>query len=141
MTIADKVRSTFLDPTDRTSVQFVRAIFVGAAAFSVDVGTLWALTGLGHVHYLVSAACGFVLGLAVNYVLSTGWVFNRRTLDSRTMEFAVFALIGLVGLGLTELLMWLLTDIGGLFYLVSKIVTTVVVYSWNFGARKRLLFR
>lgn len=36
--------------------------------------------------------------------------------------------------------MWLLSDILGLWYMLSKAVTTVVTYLWNFFARKYLLF-
>ena len=62
-------------------------------------------------------------------------------MKNRAAEAGVFALIGISGLGLTELLMWLLAGKAGLHYLVSKIVTTVIVFFWNFAAKKILLFR
>ncbi|HEX8986075.1 MAG TPA: GtrA family protein, partial [Bryobacteraceae bacterium] len=80
--------------------EFLRYIVVGGLAFLVDAGTLFLLTALAHVPYLVSAAAGFLLGLVANYVLSRRWVFRNRTLSSTAVEFTVFTLIGLVGLGL-----------------------------------------
>ena len=49
--------------------------------------------------------------------------------------------VGIVGLGLTELLMWLLTGKAGIHYLVAKVITTVIVFVWNFSAKKLILFR
>ena len=55
---------------------------------------------------------------------------------SREAEFMVFVIISLIGLGLTELLMWVFTDGLGLFYLLSKAIAAVIVLLWNFFAKK-----
>lgn len=134
-------RQWLIEPTESTTIQFGRYIFVGGLAFVVDIGTLFLLTSKAEVHYLVSAALAFLLGLMANYILSRGWVFPRRALQNATLEFAVFGAIGVVGLGLNELGMWLLSSFLGLYYLYSKLITTAVVFFWNFGARKMSLFR
>jgi putative flippase GtrA len=54
------------------------------------------------------------------------------------VRFLLFAAIGLVGLGLLNGIMWVLTDWLGLFYLWSKVGATVVVYLWNFFARRSM---
>jgi putative flippase GtrA len=56
------------------------------------------------------------------------------------VEFLVFAGIGVIGLGLNELIIWFFTARIGLHYLASKIVSTVAIYCWNFFARKVALF-
>lgn len=127
--------------SDNTYIQFARYTIVGSVALAVDFAVLFLLTRFAGLYYLTSAALSFLLGLAVNYTLSRAWVFNRRTLGSATLEFTIFAAIGVAGLGLNELGMWLLTSKAGLNYLLSKIVTAAFVYIWNFGARKYSLFR
>jgi len=134
------IRSILIAKTNNTFLQLFRYTFVGGIAFLADFGTLFLLTEFLHVQYLVSAGVAFVFGLTINYFLSVLWVFNSRTLENRFMEFLLFAVIGLVGLGLTELFLWILTDIFLIYYLFSKIITTVVVYFWNFFARKFMLF-
>ena len=62
-------------------------------------------------------------------------------MKSRTAEVAIFVLIGVVGLGFTELLMWLFAGRAGFHYLPSKLLTTALVFIWNFAAKKLLLFR
>jgi len=131
----------FTDKTDSLLIQLFRYTFVGGIAFLVDFGSLFALTEFCGVHYLISAAIAFILGLVTNYLLSIIWVFSRRTLKSRWLELYIFALIGVVGLGFNELFIWFFTERVNLHYLLSKIVSTVFVYLWNFFARKYILFR
>ena len=134
-------RRLLFGSSDSTTVQFARYTVVGGFAFAVDFGVLFLLTHFAGVYYLISAAISFVLGLAVNYVLSRAWVFSHRTMSNATLEFTFFSLIGVAGLGLNEFGMWLLASKCGLQYLLAKIVTAVFVYVWNFGARKYSLFR
>jgi putative flippase GtrA len=123
-----------------TLAQLFRYTFVGGLAFIVDFSSLFVLTQFLKIYYLVSAAVGFLLGLALNYGLSITWVFAKRSVEKRWVEFLVFALIGVVGLALNEFFMWLFTEIFHFHYLLSKIGSTLFVYLWNFFARKFALF-
>lgn len=127
-------------PTDNVWIQLFRYFFVGGTAFAVDFGLLWVLTEWGGLHYLLSAAFSFAAGLTVNYILSMLWVFKVHTLRNRIAEFTAFALIGLAGLCLNEAIIWCVTELLNLHYLASKIISTAMVFFWNFMARKYLLF-
>jgi putative flippase GtrA len=136
-----RLRELALARTDKTSVQFLRYLVVGGIAYAVDFGVLFILTEAAGFHYLLSAALSFLLGLVVNYCLSVVWVFPRRAMADKRMEFLVFAAVGLVGLGLNEGIIWFFTARLKIYYLLSKIAASVVVLLWNFFARKRILFR
>jgi putative flippase GtrA len=133
--------SLLWEKTDDVLLQFLRYTCVGGIAFSVDFSTLFILTELFGIYYLISAAFAFVLGLVTNYCASVLWVFNKRTLQSRFLEFAAFALIGLVGLGLNEFFLWLFTEEFAIHYLLSKMISAVLVYLFNFISRRLVLFR
>lgn len=121
--------------------EFVRYFIASAAALAMDIGTLYLLTDVFGVPYLYSGAGAFMLGLAVVYILSISWVFERRLVKNVAAEFFFFALIGLVGLALNEGVLYVLTGVLGFFYLFSKIASVAVVFTWNFFARKYMLFR
>jgi putative flippase GtrA len=127
--------------TDQTHIQFFRYIFVGGIAFLVQFSSLYLFTSIFGIYYLVSTAIAFILGLIANYALSISWVFNKRTLDNMWSEFTIFAIIGVVGLGLTEITMWFFTDYIGLYYLISQIIAAALILFWNFFARKFTLFK
>ena len=126
--------------TNNTLIQLFRYTFVGGIAFIFDFSTLYILTEYFNIHYLISAAIAFLLGLTINYFLSIMWVFQKRSLKSKYIEFIVFALIGIIGLTLNEFIIWFFTEIVNIHYLLSKLISTVFVYLWNFFIRKYFLF-
>ncbi len=127
--------------TSNIFIQLFRYTIVGGIAFIFDFGTLYILTEFFNVYYLFSAGVAFLLGLSVNYLLSIIWVFEKHRVKSRYFEFIVFSLIGVVGLALNEFFIWFFTETIGFYYLLSKILSVVFVYLWNFFIRKFTLFR
>ena len=112
-----------------------------AVCFALDFATLALLTEVFGLFYLLSAAVSFSLGTTLSYILSVRWVFRARRVPSKAVEYGLFFIIGAVGLALNEALLWLFTEKLLLFYLLSKIAAGALVFFWNFGARKLLLFR
>jgi putative flippase GtrA len=121
--------------------QFGRYLLVGGTAFVADFTTLAVLTESGAVGVLGAAALAFLVGTQVNYFLSTRWVFTSRRVKDRRLEFALFASVGLMGLGLNELIIWALHHRLGVHYLLAKVASAALVLGWNFLVRKRTLFR
>lgn len=136
----------FSGDTNNTFIQFFRYCFVGGVATIADWGVSYLLFHFVFNDNLAVEAnvISFVVGLIVNYTLSTSWIFKNSNVDNRLVEFAVFAAIGLVGLlltaGVTKLFWWKLSDVTNLYQIIGKIVSTVVAFLWNFFARKFVLF-
>lgn len=126
--------------TDSLPGQFLRYFLVGSVAFLVDFALLFLFTEFGHIHYLLSASVAFMAGIAVNYALSVSWVFDHRSVNNRIHEFAIFAVIGILGLAFNAALIWSFTELVGFHYLGSKMVAAALIFLFNFGARKVLLF-
>ena len=135
------VQGLFRKPTTNAMVQFFRYAFVGGFAALVDWAVVWLVERLG-AHYQVGVVCGFFAGLTVNYLLSKWLVFQvEKARTGAGGEFLGYALIGAVGLLLTMGLVHALTEWAGLFFMLSKIIATLIVRVWNFVARKLLLYR
>jgi len=76
--------------------------------------------------------------VVVNYILSMRFVFEAKN-ENKSFEFVVFVVLSAIGLGLTELLMWVMVDKFSVHYMISKIVVTGIVMVYNFITRKVLL--
>lgn len=118
--------------------EFMRYAVVGGVAFLADFGVLQLGLYLG-LHYLWATAAGFVVGLVVNYLLCVSWAW-RGTRATTSRDFLVFSLVGLGGLGLTELLMRLAVGWAGMPPQLAKLPITAVVFLWNFALRRMLVF-
>ncbi|MFW5728945.1 MAG: GtrA family protein, partial [Spirochaetota bacterium] len=109
-------------------------------AFVIDMSLLYAITEWLGVHYLVSNIIASVTAMVSNYLLSVWWVFSKRRVGNRAAEFSIFMLTGVAGLGLNQLLLWLFTDVVGLYYMISKFIAAVIGYLSKFFVRRSLLF-
>jgi putative flippase GtrA len=127
--------------SDRTAVNLLRSISASGISFGLDFGILVLLTEIAGLHYLLSNGIGFLAGTTLNYLLCIVWVFSKRTVKNRHLEYWLFIVIGASGVGLNELFIWTFTDTIGIYYLYSKIIAGCIVFSYNFLTRKYLLFR
>ena len=129
------------EPAASPVEEFLRYGAASAIALFVDFTTLVLLTEVGGLHYLASAAVGFCFGIVAAYLLSIHWVFAARRLASVPVESALFLLIGVAGLGINHVAMLGLTEAAHLPYALSKIGSAGLVFTFNFIARKTVLFR
>ena len=121
--------------------EFIRYVVASAIALVLDIATLSFLTSVAGVPYLLSGAIAFLVGLTAVYFLSVRWVFAERTLSNPWAEFLLFAGIGVVGLMINEVILYVFTSLFGFFYLFSKMASVIFVFTWNFGVRKIFLFK
>lgn len=120
--------------------QLIKFGAVGVIAFIIDYGCLILLTEKVGLNYLLSGAAAFCVSVVFNYVLSIVWVFDTdNKKHSGSIRFAVFIILSIVGLGLTELFLWVFTDKAGLDYRLAKIIATAIVMVYNFITRKLFL--
>ncbi len=150
----------FIEETTNTFIQFFRSLFVGGIATVADIGVLVLFRELFGMPEKGATVFGFIAGLTVNYIVSTFWVFAKAKVKNRVVDFIAFAVIGIIGLGLTELIIapFAMEGFFGMgyfvkhatfgtlipvdkYYIVGKLVATVLVYIWNFCARKFILYR
>jgi putative flippase GtrA len=112
---------------------------VSAAALAGDTSA-YALALQAGSPLAAAVALGFAIGLCVAYAGSVLWVFDQHRLHDRRAEFAAFAVIGLLGLLLTQASLWWLVAQQHWPAVPAKLLTAVGVFAFNFTLRKLLLF-
>ena len=121
-------------------MQAFRFGVVGLIALVADFSCLLGAVEFLGLNYLVAAAIGYSIGICVNYLLCVRWVFPCRQFQDRRTEFFLFFLIGLIGLVLTEFLLWIGTEVFGIDFRISKIAALFICTVWNFLLRKVVIF-
>ena len=112
---------------------------VSVVALACDWGLLVGFSAVG-LPYLVASAMSFTVGMAVAYALSIRYVFPTRRAVSREAEAGGFFAVGILGLLLTQALLFVLVSKLGVPVALAKAPTAVVVFSFNFLCRRGLLF-
>jgi len=129
------------EKTHNIFYQILRFQITAGIVLLINTSILFVLTEYAQIHYLVSDAIGFMIGLMFNYYLCVNWVFANRNIKSKSLEFFLFLLIGLGALALNEFSMWFITEQCHVFYIISKLITLVFLFFYSFFGRKFLLFK
>lgn len=140
MELKEQLNQVLKGKTGNTYIQLFRYLLSGGTAFIIDIGVMVSLKEVLGVNYLLASVIGFIVGLIFTYILSIRWIFNERRLANRWNELVIFALIGVVGIGLTWIFMKIFTEALLIYYVISKVLTTIIVSLWNFTAKKLILF-
>ncbi|MBQ7529992.1 GtrA family protein [bacterium] len=147
-----KLKELFINKSSSTAIQFFRYIFVGGGATVLHWGLLLFFREWVGLDANVANAIGFMGGLICNYLISTYWVFDASSIENKGVEFTAFAVIGVVGLGINQAIIWLFDKPlarmeffesllpADKYYIVGQVLATAVAFFWNFFARKYLLY-
>ena len=120
--------------------QILKFGVVGGIAFVIDYGLMVFLTEVFKVPALISAAISFTVSVIFNYIASIKWVFDvDKEKNNKAKELIVFIILSVIGLGINELIMWIMDKEFGIYYMISKIVATAAVMCYNFITRKLFL--
>lgn len=84
---------------------------------------------------IISVHCGIFCSFFLNRN------YNFKVKDSTTRRFIVFYMVGLAGLGISELLIYVMADILGWDHIVAKLITVVVVALFQFVLNKFITFK
>ena len=144
----------FFKKNKKLIMEFLRYAVVGGISAVIDVAVNYCLLFyiLGGTKddggkVAIAVAGGFIVGLAVNFILSNIFVFKdeeQREKGKTAGAFLVYAAVGLVGLGLTELLTLLGTLIigdEGIWYIALTVVVKGLVLIWNYVGRKIFVYK
>lgn len=115
--------------------QILKFGLVGGTAFVIDYVLLYLCTEFLHIHYLISSIISFTVSVIFNYILSIKWVFDVKKKQD-VKDFVIFIILSVIGLGINSLIMYVMVEKFGVYYMFSKIVSTAVVMVYNFITRK-----
>ncbi|GAB3622871.1 hypothetical protein GCM10027418_09530 [Mariniluteicoccus endophyticus] len=137
--LADKARSAMRADNHSVLAQMIRYGFVSGLALVVDFGTMYVCIHGFHLPVLWSTTIGFALGIVVNFITSSLWVFPESP-RRRSVEVGLFLLVGVTGLLLNDLIVWFCHEKLGIWAMVSKMISTAIVFFWNFLLRRHLIY-
>jgi putative flippase GtrA len=148
-----RIYSSIMKKTHNVFLQFIRYGFSALIAVIADIGILYVLTlfDFFKYYYVLAASISVTIAIITNYLISVKWVFQNRNVKNKKIEFLIFIFIGFIGFGLNALIIWIFTDFVFSNHIaiidkqerimVSKVISTVIVYFWNFFAKKYVLFK
>ena len=120
-------------------MQLAKFCAVGAAGYAINLAVYTALLRGAGLHYLVAAACSFLVAVANNYTLNRVWTF-RRSRGHFAYQGLRFLIVSVVALAANLLVLHVLVDVG-LGKILAQAVAIILVTPLNFLGNKLWSFR
>lgn len=116
---------------DKHAKNFILYVICGGIATLVDIASLYFFTDVLEIYYLISVVLAFPLGVLTNYALNK--YFNFRNFSSEHFQqLTKFTLVALGGLFLNVMIIYILVEFFGLWYIFSKCVAAGLVLFYSY---------
>ncbi len=119
---------------------FFKYCVVGTLGTAVDVGALYLLVEYARLPLLLATTIAFILAVTHNFLLNKIWTFQNKSQNFRKL-YIKFLIISIIGLALTNLFMYLFVILAGIWYIFAKLLTSLIVLTWNFLGNKYWTFK
>lgn len=114
--------------------QFVRFAGIGVIGTAAHYATLIALVELLMMYPVAASTVGAVIGALINYYLN--YLFTFRSTERHRKALPKFLVVATAGVLLNAFIMYILTALVFLHYLLSQVVATTLQLLWNFVANR-----
>lgn len=119
---------------------FFKYAFVGIMGTFIDLAALYLLVEYARLEVIPASIVSFLLAVINNFILNKIWTFQNKSTNYRKL-FIKFLIVSVVGLLLTIACMYILVHVIKIWYMFAKIITSIIVLTWNFLGNKFWTFK
>lgn len=117
---------------------------VGAAMGVLNIGIIYTLTSILGIYYIISAIISYQVLLVLSFTSNDKLTFRavtNHTLPNRWHRFGSYYLVSLAGMLFYITVMFIFTESFHIYYLISSILSTLLVFLWNYFVNKKVTWR
>jgi dolichol-phosphate mannosyltransferase len=118
-----------------------RFALVGASGLVVNQALLWSAVSIGHINYVIGAVAATQGSTTWNFLLLDRWVFPERTQRRGLTRYLTFSGVNNLALLLRVPMLAALVSVLHMHYLVSNLITLIVLFVSRFFVSDRLIWR
>lgn len=119
-------------------IQIFKFVVVGGIATLIDWIIYFVLFNYFHIFPLISNIISYSISVIYNFIMSVKWVFDTKDKSMKRLLFE-FIVLSLLGLIISEFIIWFFLEILSFDSIIAKILSTLIVMVINFILRKKVL--
>jgi putative flippase GtrA len=112
---------------------------IGCVSAGLDFVVYFFLVNFLHVHYLYANILSIIIGITTSFLLNRR--YNFKVLDKFKRRFVMFLFVGLSGLFLSSLILYVCVHQLQLDNLLSKLLSIILVVFLQFLTNKNVTFK
>ena len=129
-------------PDNNKKLSFRRIVLYsvsGVVATAVEWILFYVLNNICGLHYEIATVCAMLCSTLA------GWAVGRALIFKATghpfKEIGLIYITSIIGILGNMLLMWILTGVLSVSPMPSKMISTVIVFFWNYLSREFFIYR
>ena len=119
--------------------ELIKYCIIGCSGALLDFIVYTILIKAFGMNYLLANALSVTAGITNNFFLNA--YLNFKVTDNMFKRFISFYLVGMLGLVISEILLYLLVDIMSMNSIIAKIITIFVITIVQFILNKTITFK
>lgn len=112
---------------------------IGCFSSGLDFAIYSLLVQIIGIQYIVSNCISVLVGITTSFLLNRN--YNFKVKDNTQKRFFIFLTVGIAGMILSNLILYLCIDIYGMNKIFSKLLSIVLVVSFQFIINKYVTFK
>lgn len=118
-------------------LKIIKFGIVGASGALLGLGVLYFFTSVIGLYYMVSYLFAFLVSLTSNYFLNSYWTFKSKPYFNGWLKYGGASIFTML---LNGGILWVLTDMFGIWYIISSICGTFIAFLANFALGKKYVW-
>jgi len=121
------------------SKQFLKYLIIGFMGTGLDFLILYSLTEYAHFYYVLSAIVSVAIVFWLSFIANKFWTFENKK-GKYFVQFVKYLFSRTAGYAINLIILILLVEIFGLWYLFAKVFATAAAAIWNFLTARKWVF-
>ncbi len=124
-----------------TRMRVFKFLISGSIGISVNLSIHWTLVELLGVHYLIGSMIALLSSLIVGFILQKYWTFEDRAHTRAPIQFSMYVGLALLDLGINSLVVYMLVEQLGIYYLLAQALGSGVIAISSFFIYREIIFK
>lgn len=125
----------------KTFMQMVKYVVTGGVSFISYISLLYILTEWLDIWKYISLTISYITVFWLNFLLTKYWTFEAKQSNGTKRQLILYTCLSLVNLLLTYLIVHILTDIFGVYYIISTVICNIMIVGWNFILYRKVIYK
>ncbi len=126
---------------DEEFLRFTGFALVGLSGILINSLVLFLVTDIFHLYYLLSVGIATIASTLWNFILTESWVYRSKAQGSgRARRLALFFAVNTLALSLRTPMIYVLTSMLGVHYLVSNLVSLALLTILRFELADNIIW-
>jgi len=121
--------------------EFVRYSIAGTTATILNLLIIYLLTDSLHIYYVGSGVAAYIISGTYNFVLNKVWTFREKLHHKIIIKYSGFLTLNIGALFANALLLYIYTDVFGLYYVFSQFFAILSIALINYVINKFIIFK